>query len=169
MCQHPEQIIALQKQVTDAQTKQFLPPFCDHTTFERQIQELRDDLDEARRTPQTVGTDEDSRGELDDMTQDAREASEESPNFRTQLANALSLAVQAAPPGAHQPEDRAQKFPDSPDFSGWDRTQLRGWVAQLRMIIRHKASCFPDEQLKMRCAFNRLSGLALRQILPHVR
>jgi hypothetical protein len=27
----------------------------------------------------------------------------------------------------------------------------------------------PDEQAKMRYAFNRLSGLALKQILPHVR
>jgi hypothetical protein len=37
------------------------------------------------------------------------------------------------------------------------------------MIIRHKPNSFPDEQSKMRYAFNRLSGLALRQILPHVR
>jgi hypothetical protein len=37
------------------------------------------------------------------------------------------------------------------------------------MIIQHKPNSFPDEQSKMRYAFNRLSGLALRQILPHVR
>jgi len=37
------------------------------------------------------------------------------------------------------------------------------------MVIRHIPSRFPDEQAKMRYAFNRLSGIALKQILPHVR
>jgi hypothetical protein len=37
------------------------------------------------------------------------------------------------------------------------------------MIIRHKPNSFPDEQSKMQYAFNHLSGLALRQILPHIR
>jgi hypothetical protein len=37
------------------------------------------------------------------------------------------------------------------------------------MVIRHTPNRFPDEQAKMRYAFNRLSGLALKQILPHVR
>jgi hypothetical protein len=55
------------------------------------------------------------------------------------------------------------------EFSGSDRTLLRGWIAQLRMVIRHTPSRFPDEQAKMRYAFNCLSGLALKQILPHVR
>jgi len=130
---------------------------------------LRNELEVARQTPRTAGTDEDLRRELDDMTRDAREASEEGWNLRTQLANALSLAARAAPLAPHQPKDRGQKFPDSPDFSGSDRTQLRGWIAQLRMVIRHTPSRFPDEQAKMRYAFNRLSGIALKQILPHVR
>jgi hypothetical protein len=37
------------------------------------------------------------------------------------------------------------------------------------MIILHKPSSFPDEQSKMTYAFNHLSGLALKQILLHVR
>jgi hypothetical protein len=37
------------------------------------------------------------------------------------------------------------------------------------MVIRHKPASFPDEQSKMRYAFNRLRGVALGQILPHVR
>ena len=37
------------------------------------------------------------------------------------------------------------------------------------MVIRHKPASFPDEQSKMRYAFNRLRGTALGQILPHVR
>jgi hypothetical protein len=37
------------------------------------------------------------------------------------------------------------------------------------MIIRHKPSSVPVEQSKMRYAFNCMSGLALGQILPHIR
>jgi hypothetical protein len=58
VCNHPSQIIALQKQVTDLQTKQFLPTPCDHTVQEQHIQKLRSDLDEAWRTSRTAGTDE---------------------------------------------------------------------------------------------------------------
>jgi hypothetical protein len=36
------------------------------------------------------------------------------------------------------------------------------------MVIRHKPNSFPDEQSKMRYAFTRLSGLAMKQILPHI-
>jgi hypothetical protein len=170
ICSHPAEIADLRNQITILRAQTQPAPFvCDHTNYETQLETLRNDLEVARRTPRTAGTDEDLRRELDDMTRDAREASEESRNLRTQLANALSLAARAAPPAPQQQEDRGQKFPDSPDFSGSDRTQLRGWIAQLRMVIRHTPSRFPDEQAKMRYAFNRLSGLALKQILPHVR
>jgi hypothetical protein len=37
------------------------------------------------------------------------------------------------------------------------------------MVIRHKPASFPDEQSKMRYAFNRLRGIALGQILPHLQ
>jgi hypothetical protein len=137
VCDHPTQIVALQKEITNLQMKQFLLPSCDHTTFEQQIQQLKNVLEEAWRTPRTVGTDENLRRELDDMTRDAREASKESWSLRTQLVNAMSLAAWAAPPAPQQPEDRGQKFPNSPDFSGSDRAQLRGWIAQRRMVIRH--------------------------------
>jgi hypothetical protein len=50
VCDHPNQIVTLQKQITDLLTQRFLPPSCDHTTFEQQIKHLRDELDEARRT-----------------------------------------------------------------------------------------------------------------------
>jgi hypothetical protein len=169
VCDHPSQIIALQKHVTDLQMKQFLPASCDYTPFEQQIQQLRNDLDDTRRTPRTAGTDEEIRQELDEITRDAQVASAEASSLRTQIANALSLAARLAPTPPQGPEERGQKFPDSPDFSGLARTQSRGWTAPLRMIVRHKPSSFPNEQLKMRYAFNHLSGLALRQILPHVR
>jgi len=169
VCDHPAQIIGLQTQITDLQATRFLPASWDHTTFEQQIQQLRNELDEARKTPRTVETNKDLRREFDDMTRDAREASADATSLRTQLANALSLAAQAAPPAPQQPEDRGQKFPDSLHISGQDRTQLRGWIAQLWMVIRHTPSRFPDKQAKMRYAFNRLSGLVLKQILPDVR
>jgi hypothetical protein len=37
------------------------------------------------------------------------------------------------------------------------------------MVIRHKPASFPDEQSKMRYAFNRMWGVYFGQILPHIR
>jgi len=160
VCEHTQQIIGLQRQITDLQEKQFLPPECDHTEMEQQIQMLTNERDEARRRPAAAGTDEELREELDEMTRDAHRSGEEARSMRMELANALMLAARAAPAAPQAPEDRGQKFPDSPDFSGLDRTQLGGWIAQLRMVIRHKPANFPDEQSKMRYAFNRLRGVA---------
>jgi hypothetical protein len=56
--------------------KQFLPPQCDHTGLEQQIQTLRDKWDEALRRPAAPGTNEDLQQELDDMIQDARQSGE---------------------------------------------------------------------------------------------
>jgi hypothetical protein len=168
VCKHPQQIIDLQWQITDLQTKQFLPPECDHTELEQQIQTLRNEPDEAFRRPPAPGTNEELQQELDDMTRDPRQSGEEVRGLRTQLANTLTLAARAAPAAPQAPEDTGQKFPDSPDISGLDRTQLRGWIAQLQMVIRHKPASFPDKQSKMRYAFNRLRGIALGQILPHI-
>ena len=169
VCEHPQQIIDLQRQITDLQTKQFLPPQYDHTELEQQIQTLMTERDEARGRPAAAGTDEELQQELEEMNRDAWQSGEEARSLRTQLANTLMLAARAAPAAPQAPEDWGQKFPDSPDFSGSDRTQLRGWIAQLRMVIQHKPASFPDEQAKMRYAFNHLRAVALGQILPHVR
>jgi len=126
VCEHPHQIIDLHRQITDLQMKQFLPPQCDHTGLEHQIQTLRNERDEALRRPPAPGTNEDLQQELDDMTRDARQSGEEVRGLRTQLANALRLAARAALSAPQAPEDKGQKFPDSTDFSGSDRTQLRG-------------------------------------------
>jgi hypothetical protein len=121
VCNHPQQIIALQRQITDLQTKQFLPsPSCDHSAYTQEIQQLRNNLEEARRIPRTAGTDKEIRRELEDMTRDAQEASMENANLRTRLANVLSLAARVAPTPPQGQEERGQKFPDSPDFSGSD-------------------------------------------------
>jgi hypothetical protein len=167
--EHPQQIIDLQRQITELQTKQFLPPEYDHTAIERQIRTLRDDRDEALMRPPAPGYDEVLRLELDDMTQDAPHSGEEIRGLRTQLANALTLAARTDPAAPQAPEERGQNFPDSLDFSVSDRTQLRGWTAQLRIVIPHKPASFPDEQSKMRYEFNCLRGIAFVQILPHVR
>jgi hypothetical protein len=103
------------------------------------------------------------------MTRDAQDVSIENASLRTQLANGLSLASRVAPTPPQGQEERGQKFPDPPDFSGSDRSLLRGWTAQIRMVIRHKPSSFPNEQSKMKYAFNWLRGLSLRHILPHVQ
>jgi len=103
------------------------------------------------------------------MTRDAQESGEEVRSLWMQLASSLTLAAIAALAAAQASENRGWIFPDSPDCSGSDRTQFRGWIAQLRMAIRHKPAMFPDEQSIVRYAFNRLRGVALRQILPHVQ
>jgi hypothetical protein len=169
VCEHPQQIIDLQQQITDLQTKQFLSPLCDHTDLEQQIQILRNERDEALRRPADSGTYGELRQELDEMIRDARQSGEEVRGLRTQLANALTLAARAAPAAPQDPEDRGQKFPDSPDFSGSDRTQLSGWIAQLRMVVQYKPASYPDEQAMMQYASNPLRGVALGQTLPHVQ
>ena len=78
-----------------------------------------------------VGTDEDLRPELDNMTRATRQSGEGVQALRTQLPNALSFAARVAPTPPHQLEDRGQKFPDSQDISGSDRTQLKGYISQL--------------------------------------
>jgi len=86
-----------------------------------------------------------------------------------QIANALTLGARAAPAAPQAPEDKGQKVPASPDFSGSDQPHSRGWIAQLLMAIRQKPASFPNEQSKMRYAFNRLMGAALGQILLHIQ
>jgi len=135
VCDHPAQIITLQEQITDLQTQLFLPPECDHSTFDQELETLRQELEEAMKTPRVAGTDEELRQELGDMAWDARESGEVDRALRTQLVNAVSLAALAAPTPSQRLEDRGQMFPDSLAISGSDQAQLRGWIAQLRMVI----------------------------------
>jgi hypothetical protein len=72
MCNHPAQIIKLQKEITDLKSQQFLHAAGDHTEIENQIWALRKELDDARRRPATQGTDDKLQYELADMTQDTR-------------------------------------------------------------------------------------------------
>jgi hypothetical protein len=76
VCNHPQQIIDLQQQITDLQTKQFVPPQCGHTELGQRILTLTQEQDEARITPAAPGTDEELRQEPADMTQDAQQAGE---------------------------------------------------------------------------------------------
>ena len=59
VCDHPQQIIDLQRDIIILQMKQFLPPQCDHTELHQWIQTLMNELDEVRRRPVAPGTDED--------------------------------------------------------------------------------------------------------------
>jgi len=97
VCDHPTQIISLQKQITDLHTHQVLPPECDRLTFEQQLETLRQESEEARRIQRTVGTDEDLWQEQDDTTRDAGQLGEEVRAVRTLLANAVSLAARVTP------------------------------------------------------------------------
>jgi len=97
VCDHLAQIIRLQRQITDLQTRHLVPAECDHSTFEQQLRTLREELEEARRIPRTPRTDEDLRQELDDMTWDTRQSGEKVRALRTQLEIALSSAAWVAP------------------------------------------------------------------------
>jgi len=86
--------------------------------------------------------------ELAVMTRDAQQSGEEVQGLRTQLANALILAARVAPYAPQTLEDRGQKFPDSLNISSSDRTQLRGWIAQLWLVIRHKHASLPEKTVE---------------------
>jgi len=135
VCNHPQQIIDLQRHITDLQTKQFLPLQCDHTALEQEIRGLTKEWDEARMRPVAPGTDKDLRQERAYMALDARQLAEEVRGFSTQLENAVMLVASAAPAAPPAMADRGQKYPNSPDFAGSDQTKLRGWIAQLWMVI----------------------------------
>jgi hypothetical protein len=124
--------------------------------------------DKARKRPVARGTDKDIHQKMADMAQDARQSGEEARSIKTQLANALMLEARMVPTVPQAPEDKGRTFPDSPDFSRSDRTQLSGWITQLRIVVRHKPASFRDKQSKMRYAYHHLRGVALGQILSHV-
>jgi len=58
VCEHPQHLIDLQWQITHLQAKQFLPSQCNHIELERQIWNLTDGRDEARRRAAAPGTNE---------------------------------------------------------------------------------------------------------------
>jgi len=74
VCEHQQQIIDLQRQLTDLQAKQFLSRQCNHTELEQRIWTLTGERDEARWKPTAPGTDEELREELADMTQDTQQS-----------------------------------------------------------------------------------------------
>jgi len=106
MCDHPQQIIDLHWQITDLQTKQFLPLQCEHCEMEQQIQTLMNQWDEARRILAAAGTDEVLPEELAELTRDGQRSGEEVRGLRMQLVNTLTLAARAAPAAPQDPEDR---------------------------------------------------------------
>jgi hypothetical protein len=135
VCNHHKEIIELQRQSPDRQTKQFLHPECDHTELTQQTRTLSNEQDEARKRPAARGTDEDLRKKSTEMTQDAQQFGDQVRSLSTQFANALTLAARVATAAPQAPEGRGQNFPDSPACSGSGQTQLRGWTDQLRMVI----------------------------------
>jgi len=169
VCDHQAQIIRLQKQITNLQSEECLPPECDHSMFKQQFEALRPELEQFRSTPRMVRSDKDLQQELDEMTWNARQSGEEVRALRMQLANALSLASRAAPAPPHQLQDWGQKFPNSPDISGFDRTQWRGWIAQLQMVVRHKPTSLPNEPRALsvaRWVAGHCRGFALKPLCP---
>ena len=136
--------------------------------MENRIWGLETNLAEGRTQPAASGTDEILPEDVLALTEEAQQSGEEVHGVMKQFPNARTLAVWEAPAAPQTPEDRGQKFPDSPDVSGSDQTQLRGCGAQLRMLIHNKPTSLPDEQSKMWYTFTQLRGISLGQILPHI-
>jgi len=106
VCEHAQQIVNLQPQITDLQTKQFVPPQHDHTELDQRIEALTDERDKARRRTPAAGTDQELQEEAEMMTRDARQLGEEVRSLTTQLENALALAVGVALAAHQAPDDR---------------------------------------------------------------
>jgi hypothetical protein len=77
----------------DNKSQQFLPPQCDHTDIESQMQRLTTEQDEAWLRPVRPETDEMRREEFLVMTRDAGQSTEKVRGLRTQLAHALILTA----------------------------------------------------------------------------
>ena len=122
VCAYPAQIIMLQKEITDLKARHFLPPTCYHLVMDETIPSIEKDLDEGQRRPADAGSSEELQADLAAITQNAQESREEVWTIQIQLANALTLAARAAPAAPQSLEDKGQKFPDSLNFSGLDRT-----------------------------------------------
>jgi hypothetical protein len=83
------------------------------------------------------------------------------------LATAQTLSAWVAPAAPQALENRGPRFPDSPNISWPDATQLRGCIVPLLIVKWHKPARFSDEQSMMQYAFKCLRGVALGKILPH--
>jgi len=119
VCEQPQQSIDLQRQITDLQTKKFLPPQCGHTELERWIQTLTSERNEAQTRPAAPGTDEDLRQELVDMNQDAQQSGEEARSLRMRLVNTSTLAARGPRKLPRLPNTEARNFPTARTFQGW--------------------------------------------------
>jgi len=63
----------------------------------------------------------------------------------------------------------AQKgFPNAPIFDGRKAEELRTWIIQLSNKLAAQPHGYPDDQACLRCAVNRLSGVALNLIRAYV-
>jgi len=59
-------------------------------------------------------------------------------------------------------------FPDAPIFNSGKAEELRTWIIQLRNKLATQPHCYPDDQVCLRYAVNRLSGAALYMIRGYV-
>jgi len=100
------------------------------------------------------------------------------------LTQALALATRAPeqrPPPPPQVEEvprpehevnrpvgQSTKYPDAPMFSGRVRTELRPFIAKLRLKLHFNRDRYSGEQDKLAYAVQRLEDLALAQIIPFV-
>ena len=63
---------------------------------------------------------------------------------------------------------RSTKHPDPPLYGG-DKSELRGWMTQLRIKLNINSDHYPTEQSKLAYALGRLKEKALEQLQPYLK
>ena len=89
------------------------------------------------------------------------------PTIEQQLAE-LRAQLLVVATSRDNPNPGCKGFPDAPVFDGEKPGELRTWILQLRNKLAAQPDRYPDEQVCLRYAFNRLSGSALNLVRSHV-
>lgn len=89
------------------------------------------------------------------------------PTVQQQLAQ-LQAQLVAVATAKENPNPEGKGFPDAPVFDGSKPEELRTWILQLRNKLAAQPNRYPDDQVCLRYALNRLSGSALNLVRSHV-
>lgn len=130
-----------------------------HTTLSQELQESREETNDALRTIATMREERDAARQSEAaMQQRLATAQQERDEYR-----AISVQLTRNPHVTEEPMER-EKIPDPEKFSG-RRDKLPAFLLQLRL----KAASFRTEQAKLRFAINCLEGDALDLMRSYVQ
>lgn len=123
-CSPTSQHIVLQHEITDLRALHFLPLIWEHSAIGEWMWDFENDYTDTKRILAVNGNLMELQADFLAIGWDTQQAGQVFQSLRTWLANALTLAPRLSLPAIQSHDNQGQKFPDSPDCSGWDRTQL---------------------------------------------